>query len=440
MTVMRYVIAVSLASAVYACSCMGPNPICAVYWNAPMIFTGHVVSKQLVLDDPSGDARNPGRYEVFFAVTESFKGEPGKGIVIRTHNQSSACGFDFEVGKDYVVFAESSKGEWWAGTCSHTHLLPSSDDADLKWMHGVAAMASGATIYGNVALFSPAKDPRVAPLAHLSVSVSGPQSRTVTTDAQGNFSVGGLAPGKYAVSAAVPEGDAAIEPQSVSVVDRGCAEIPLVTRMDGRIRGHVYLPSGAPAVGANLTLESADADPRQAYASGSHRTSLDDGSFDFGPLEPGRYIFGANVDSPPFQSSYYRKVFYPSGMDRGGAKRITLAAAQRVEDLRFELPEDRPAPSIPLDVTLVDPSGKPVPNATIMADDDMWDSSIARAAGHADSSGKTTVLLRPGSYYYVWAGASVGQGRQICAEPVGMLAEGELKPITLQASHAFGNC
>jgi hypothetical protein len=424
------------APAALPCSCFMPNPVCSSYWKTPLVFSGRAVSKQLIYDDPKPGVIGPGRYEVAFMVTESLRGDAGKQIVIRTHNQSSACGFDFEDGQDYVVFAYEQNGEWWTTKCSLTHRVKDAEDSDLKWIHGLATAPSGATIYGQIGIQGQGDTP-----SSLGVTIQGPESRTVTADQKGSFSVSGLPAGTYQVSAAAPAGYAPFDAQKAVVVDRGCAEVLLSTKINGRIRGHVYFADGTPAANVNLALENALADPKDFSArNAQHRTSAADGSFEFSRLDPEVYILGTNVDSPAYGSPYYRKAYYPGAADRAGATRIPLAAAQLVDDVRFELPEDAPAPSIPVEVTFVDRNGKALALGTVIVEDSMWETSGAVNPQLTDASGKVTVLLRKGSYYDIGAYASTRGARQTCAEPVGVLAVDDLKPITLTATHPFGSC
>src|SRR6202007_2599622 len=116
---------------------------------------------------------------------------------------------------------------------------------------------------------------------------------------------------------------------------------------------------------------------------------------------------------------------------------VQVGHAQTVDDLRFVLPEDLPAPSIPLQVTLLGRDGKPIPNVEILPEDDMWEQAYLSLSGElkkTDSEGKATLLLRKGAYYNVWAAVSLPDFTQECAEPVGVLAKEGLKPIILIVS------
>lgn len=121
---------------------------------------------------------------------------------------------------------------------------------------------------------------------------------------------------------------------------------------------------------------------------------------------------------------------------------LRIGHAQTVDNLRFFLPPDLPAPSIPLQITVLGRDGRLEPNVEIVPEDDMWETSASdgRLTKRTDSEGKATLLLRKGAYYNVMAVVSLPGGRQECAGPVGVLAEEGLKPVTLIVSHSIGNC
>jgi hypothetical protein len=189
-----------------------------------------------------------------------------------------------------------------------------------------------------------------------------------------------------------------------------------------------------------MTAENIDADSsanQQTFI-----TSGNDGSFDFSPLTPGRYVFGVNIDFRSADDRYYRKAFYPGVTERSQAALVEVGHAQTVDELLFFLPEDLPAPSIPLPVTLLGRDGKPLPNVEILPEDDMWENlvSVSGELKKTDSEGRATLFLRKGAYYNVWAAVDLPDFAQECAEPIGVLAEEGLKPVRLIVSHTFGNC
>lgn len=63
-------------------------------------------------------------YDVFtFSVQERFKGARGQVLTLREAPDSAACGYQFERGKTYVVYAQTHQGNLVSGICSLTGQL-----------------------------------------------------------------------------------------------------------------------------------------------------------------------------------------------------------------------------------------------------------------------------------------------------------------------------
>ena len=384
-----------------ACSCMAPGPVCSAYWSTSTLFLGHVVEIEHVYDNPpSANAIGPGRYIVHFDVTERYRGVAERQAVIHTADQGSACGFEFKQGHDYLVYASASpNGQLSTNHCTGTHeVVKRADDADIQWIEALPKAPPGASVFGRIQSLrpNPTGSYDATGLAAITVAVTGPETKTVASGADGKFRADGLAPGRYVVSAAAPERYEPFPNWTVTLQDRGCAEVGWNTRLDGHIRGHVYLANGAPAAGVYLTVKVADARPDQPWASqASYVTTAADGAFDFSPLAAGSYVFAANMDFSMLNGTYYRKAYFPGTAHRAEATTITVDAGETAGDLRFFLPPDSPPPSIPVEVTVVGFDGAPVPDARIAAYDDMWENSVTPVTVNADNKGKATLVLRP---------------------------------------------
>jgi hypothetical protein len=373
------------------------------------------------------------RFEVRFSVLESMRGDPGPEVVVATSDQGGMCGVNFSVGATYVVYATENPDShlWWTGICTRTHMvaIPTLDE-DLLWFHALPNAPSTGTIYGRVRDFigrNADSSGKVGPLPRTQITLSGPDSRTAIANDTGDFRLEGLTPGQYAVSASPPPGYAVIKSADVSIEPKGCAQVDFLARLDGHIRGHVYFSDGQVAAGIFMTASNVNV----RFGEGIYATSSADGSFDFGPLTPGTYSFGVSVNNP-WAKGYNQSAVFP--------EKIEIGPSEATTDLKFILPPDRPAPSVPIVVQVFDRQEQPLPNATVLVDDATWP-DVHEGVKHTDATGRLILLLRKGSYYDIWAYVDVPDNKQQCAEPVGIAVDQPPSgPIQLKISHNVGNC
>ncbi len=379
-------------------------------------------------------------------MTKSYRGSPGQQVIVHSPDQGPACGLGFEEGHDYLVYGyTSSNGELSTNRCSRTHeVIDRAADADIQWLEALPKAPPGATIFGHIQTLRLNQDGGYAAngLPDIAVSINGPQSKTLSSDADGNFRAAGLAPGTYVVSAVTPSRYARFPKSTVTLQDHACAEINWSTRLDGHIRGHVYFADGAPAAGLYLTAKTAEAEANEPWTSqSSYTTTNSDGAFDFAELPPGSYVFAVNMDFTSVKGEgYYRKAFFPGTVHRSEAAVLNVGAGETIDNLRFFLPPDSPPPSVPLHVTVLGFDGKPVDHAEIVARDDIWESSVTPLMATADANGKATLTLRPGSHYDIEVYVNLPDFSQACAEPVGVDARNPLTPLVFVLSHHVGNC
>ena len=101
--------------------------------NAPIVFSGRAVSVKLEIHDPSGALVNklvPNASVdqiVQFLVRDVWKGGVGASVVVRSGDFASRdcgvgdCGYTFEAGKSYLVFAY--QGDWGTAPAGHTFVV-----------------------------------------------------------------------------------------------------------------------------------------------------------------------------------------------------------------------------------------------------------------------------------------------------------------------------
>lgn len=111
----------------YACRCIrNDDPLAQQVQNAftrsKAVFGGEVVSIA-----PESEYT----VSVKFKVSHIWKGTLINELTVSTANQSAMCGYEFEVGKKYLVYADSSDDVLMVSTCSRTSVFNGSDDVPI---------------------------------------------------------------------------------------------------------------------------------------------------------------------------------------------------------------------------------------------------------------------------------------------------------------------
>ena len=103
----------------YACSCAMPPGIQDGLAESDAVFSGEVVA----VDQGTATARSPGYDTATLRVSEVWKGSERGTLELRTPSQGAACGYHFEEGREYLVFAYTGKQGLEVDSCGATKLL-----------------------------------------------------------------------------------------------------------------------------------------------------------------------------------------------------------------------------------------------------------------------------------------------------------------------------
>jgi hypothetical protein len=121
-----------LASAekAFACSCpVIPGPekkqVQQAFSGSVAIFSGEV----LEISDSSTDINI---WLVKFKVAKSWKGDLNGEVTITTAKNSAMCGYSFEIGKQYLVYANGARDALMVSNCSRTSKM--SNKGDVKYL------------------------------------------------------------------------------------------------------------------------------------------------------------------------------------------------------------------------------------------------------------------------------------------------------------------
>ena len=99
----------ALSDAVYACSCAAPENL-EVEEFADYVFLGEVKSKRWLFSLSKNKFK--------FSVKKTILGEGKKDILIWTDKFTSACGYPYKKGVEYLVIASKDGKKYESGLCS----------------------------------------------------------------------------------------------------------------------------------------------------------------------------------------------------------------------------------------------------------------------------------------------------------------------------------
>lgn len=112
-------------SQAFACSCIMPRPPGEELANATAVFSGTVTAQ----DERQGlSMRSADPVKVTFVVAEVWKGDIPAEVSITTARESASCGYNFEDGAEYLVYANGTDADRKVSLCSRTTLLANADE------------------------------------------------------------------------------------------------------------------------------------------------------------------------------------------------------------------------------------------------------------------------------------------------------------------------
>ena len=125
-----------------ACSCAGSGSPCEAYGEASAVFTGIVTGGSLIKIKDRGDEYQ--QLKLSFSIEENFRGVEGSVTEVITGLGYADCGFGFERGGRYLVYAYRSQEDkkLYTSICTRTRSLPEAGE-DLKYLRGLSSASPG---------------------------------------------------------------------------------------------------------------------------------------------------------------------------------------------------------------------------------------------------------------------------------------------------------
>ena len=347
-----------------ACQCSPLGSPCAAIENSDaVIFSGTA----LEVSNPGDSADRPAAerlVQVRFSVNEPFRGASASTIVVSTPEQSGMCGYEFEAGESYLVFASRTSQGVFTSACSRTtHLSVAKDD--LEMLHEAAQGRVRTRLHGSALLLMASMNGTLIPAIVGSlpdikvVARAGSTAHETTTDETGEFRFIGLEPGRYTVRVDPNERFKPMFDREVTAQLDGCsAEADLLLTVPS-LSGTVRRPDGLPVRDLRITV----VDVGRVSASDSVITFTDaEGRWTIDGLRDGRYLVGLNVFQAPSARSPFPPLWYP-GVAQAGKGEVIALRDQRPRHLELTLPA--PLPRRTIRGLVLNASGQPAQGAAV---------------------------------------------------------------------------
>lgn len=396
-----------LAREARACSCAGNPTPCQDYWQADAVFVGAVVGESKFVTEEAGYKHT--MRLVRLAVEQPLRGVEAAQVEVATGWGGGDCGYEFQRGMRYVVYANRDErdGRLYTGICTRTRTLEEAAE-DLAFFRGLGAAEPTGTVFGEVRrrnYFWKEGDLTYKPVADAELTVEGADvSRELRTDAEGRFRVGGLAPGKYRVTMKVPpglfyetgQGEQREVVHELEVAARGCAQAEFYFDSDTRVAGRVLEASGRPAADLPLQMRGAPSDTQRGNIFLYAKTDAD-GRFEFKAVPPGEYLLGVRLLGSAGRPLPYPRTYFPGTPSRDAAGVVKVKEGERLGDLEMRLPA--PLEEYEVTGTVVWEDGRPAPGASVYVSQIEDDRTGDYRNAQADERGRFTVKVYAGLSY-----------------------------------------
>ncbi len=334
-----------------------------------------------------------------------------KEIEIVTGMGGGDCGYSFQSGVDYIVYAyKNSEGRLETGICSRTRPLTQAAE-DIAYLRAVPQLPATADI--RVSVFdNSAWQAGRRPMQRVRTTISGPDGiKEALTDRAGRATFTGLPPGEYTVqwaSDGYKSGD-----RKVQIHAQGCAEVPVFMLLDRRIQGRVLTRAGMPAAKVTIEMIPAHPGPNASPVAENYATSDLDGHYEFEYLRTGDFYLGVNLDRPPSPENPYARWFFPGTKEPAGATIVHLPETPGVQTFDLILPE--PQKDRIIEGVVVWPDGKPA-RAMLPLEDPRWPGYAS--FGSSDADGHFLLHSFDGTLYRLHAVGGESSISAFSAEPV----------------------
>lgn len=317
-----------------ACSCVGSGQPCQAFWNASAVFSGEVQEVNVITPEsvaPDGTRiYGPMSKKIQLSVIEKFSGiGEEKFVEIKTGGGGGDCGYNFQKGLKYLVYAyrNSETGALSTGICTRTQLLEKAAE-DFDYFKNLKTAKPGARIYGSVFQTytrrndAPYLEPKHLPGILVSADGRGGKFETRTGE-DGGYEFKGLAAGEYKIGIKIPEGLWGYEQsQTLKAFDKGCAGYSFFLQNKTVLSGRLLNEKSEPAAKISVNLIPVDQVNNSRQFDSQFAYTDDEGKFIFRSIPGGKYYLGVRLSGLSDTLFPYPQTFYPGTLNLSEAKAL----------------------------------------------------------------------------------------------------------------------
>ena len=392
-----------------ACSCRQKSSVCNAFGDVKAVFIGKVVEGRGV--ERLSDTLNAGRDLTFtFKVSRGFIGaKADQTVQIHTGFGFGDCGFPFEKGEEYLVYAYESgdNNGLSTGVCTRTtHISRAGED-----IAGLDALfkSKGSSVSGTITRYERSSllgEPNV-PLAGVSVKlVRTRDGKTffARTNSLGLFNFTGLGPGPYRLVPPFAKGWTVEDYDTAEFLlnEHGCANNDISIKNDSQISVKVLDPDGRPVPSLWVELIPTSVSSSSERFPDEFSVTNPQGGVYFFHQPPGKYTLSVNFVNAPDKEAPFPAVFAPGVEDRSRAQVFEIRPGTRIsKTIVIKIP--RSLEPVSLSGIVVDQEGKPVKGAQVNLVDEKAPDFCVNGCGVTNERGEFTLTGYRGRRYSVEA-------------------------------------
>jgi len=367
-----FVLLLSCAQTVAACSCAGWSTVCGAYQSAEAVFVGTVTS----VENETAKGDDGREYVVgqvaHVQVDEAFKGAKEPELIFRSYGTS--CDPTYKEGQRWLFYASYQKEQkvWSIGMCGRSTWLEYAS-ADLLYLRALPASAQKTRFAGTLT------ETGGKPLAGIKVKLSGERDTyEAVTDKNGVYEVVGLPGGWYTVDPEIPstlklwfslpQGEPASGDKrqiKVRLAEKSCSGVNLVFTENTRVSGRVFGADGRPMHNVCVRLWLKD---KQFETPFLLDCTDDDGRYEIKDIDLGDYYLVANDDGRISSEEPFPLTYYPGVFEKEKATLLTFGSGDKFEDFDFHIPSQQPTKTIQGKVVFSDGRAAPAVSVEFTAE------------------------------------------------------------------------